>query len=90
MDNIIAFPTKARVASNDSNPWLSSERLLAENPVNTEAVETPIYAKPCKVVDKISGVEYMGFAIEDEKKPIGRAALFVLAVIGWLILFALV
>ena len=90
MNNIIAFPAKARIASNDSNPWLSSGSLPAEKPVKVEPVETPIYAKPCKVIDKISGVEYMGYVIEDEKKPGGRAGSFVLAVIGWLILLALV
>ena len=90
MNNIIAFPTKARIASNDSNPWLSSESSPAEKPVKVETAEEPIYAKPCRVVDKLSGVEYIGYVIEDEEKPGGQARLFVLAVIGWLILCALV
>ena len=90
MNNIIAFPTKARIASNDSNLWLSSESFPAEKPVKVESVEAPIYAKPRRVVDKLSGVEYIGYVIEDEEKPRGRAGLFVFAVIGWLILCTLV
>ena len=90
MNNIIAFPAKARIASNDSNPWLSSGSLPAEKPVKVEPEETLIHAKPCKVIDKLSGVEYIGYVIEDEKRPGSKAGLFVLAVIGWLILFALV
>jgi len=87
MNNIIAFPCKARVASNDINPWLSAEPLpeLAKDGPRPE----PIYAKPCKVVDKLSGVEYDGYVI-DERKTTNRVGLFVSAVIGWLLLFALV
>ena len=90
MNNIVVFPTKARIASNDSNPWLSSDSTLAEKPVKVESEDAPIYAKQCRVVDKLSGVEYIGYVIVDEEKPRGRAGLFVLAVIGWLILCALV
>ena len=90
MNNIIAFPTKARIASNDSNPWLSSESSPAEKPVKVEPAEELIYAKPCRVVDKLSGVEYIGYVIEDEEKPRGRAGSFVFAVIGWLIFLVLV
>ena len=89
MNNIIVFPAKARVASNDSNPWSLSENPPAEKPVKVEPVETPIYAKPCRVVDKLSGVEYIGYVIEEEEKPGGRAWLFILAVIGWLVIFVL-
>ena len=90
MNNIIAFPTQVRIASNDSNPWLSAESSPAEKPVKVEAVDAPIYAKPRRVVDKLSGIEYIGYVIEDEEKPRGRAGSFVFAVIGWLILCALV
>ena len=90
MNNIIVFPTQARIASNDSNPWLSSESSPAEKSVKVEPAEEPIYAKPCRVVDKLSGVEYIGYVIEEEEKSGGRTRLFILAVIGWLILCALI
>ena len=86
MGTVIDFPAKARVAAND--PWLSSSP--APEPTKVKPRPEPIYAKPCKIVDPISGVEYMGYIVEDEKKPGSRAGLFVLAVIGWLLLLALV
>ena len=88
MGIVIDFPVKARVAANDDNPWLSSSP--APESAKVEPMEEPIYAKPCKIVDPISGIEYGGYIVEDEKKPGSRAGLFVLAVIGWLLLLALV
>ena len=88
MGTVVDFPVKARVAANDDNPWLSSSP--APESAKVEPMEDPIYAKPCKVFDQASGVTYDGYAIPEEKKPGRRAGLFVLAVIGWLLLFALV
>ena len=88
MGTVIDFPCKARAAANDDNPWLSSGE--AGESATVEPAEEPIYAKPCKVVDPISGIEYDGFVVEDKKKPGSHPGLFVLAVIGWLLLLALV
>ena len=40
--NVIQFPCKARVAANDSNPWLSAEPVSPPEP----DAEPPVYVTP--------------------------------------------
>ena len=73
--SVIPFTTKARVAANDANPW----------------IEPPDDYRPPKrklITDPVSGVQYMGFDFDEPQKA--RPGRFILAVVAWLILFALV
>ena len=93
MNNIIVFPTKVRVASNDSNTWLSADPLPNLEP---ESLPEPTLSDGLPpgmhietFVDKLSGVEYSQVVFDDEK-PKPRAGLFIGWTSFWLILFALV
>lgn len=88
MGTVVEFPCRARVAANDANPWLSAE--LLRDPAKPAPRAEPIYAQACRVYDQASGITYTGYALPDEKKLGCRVWLFVLAVIGWLLLFSLV
>jgi len=78
MNNVIPFPCKARRAANDPNPWLGSP------PV--ESPRMPRQIRKSIVVD--SGVEHVYYVDEKPQRP--SAGSFLLGVLAWLFLFALV
>ena len=67
--NVIQFPCKPRVAANDPNPWLSAETVSEP--------DLPSFIKKRRIVDPVSGVEYLGYVVEDEKpkRRVGRLCL---------------
>ena len=78
MGAVIEFPCRAQVAANDDNPWLSAEPLPEPEPAKIESICESPYARRVKVVDKLSGVEYIVYVVQDEEKPASRVGLFVL------------
>ena len=90
MNNVVRFPVRARIASNDSHMWSSTEYSSDAGAMTHGFDEKLPYARPCKVIDKVSGVEYIGYVFDDEKKSGGRFGAFVTGIVIWLIIFVLI
>ena len=93
MGAVIEFPVRARVAANDSNPWLSSEPLPPEPEPKPKPEPATDYELPpgMRIVmerDSLSGIECPHVVFDDEK-PKPRPGLFAACVAGWLLLFGL-
>jgi hypothetical protein len=90
MNNVVRFPAQARIASNDAHMWSSTEHSSDAGAVTHDFDEKTPYARPCKIIDKVSGVEYIGYVIDDEKQSGGRFRSFVIGIVIWLIILALI
>ena len=90
MNNVVRFPARARIASNDSHMCPSTEHSSDASAEIHGLDEEMSHARPCRVIDKVSGVEYIGYTFDDEKKLGSRFGSFVTGVIVWLIILALI
>ena len=90
MGAVIEFPVRARVAANDSNPWLSSEPLPPEPKTDPATdYELPPGMRIVMERDSLSGIECPHVVFGDEK-PKRRPGLFAACVAGWLLLFGII